>query len=101
MPSPLHLIKIKSVHHSYIFKNSRLRQTLTAPILGTVKGNTPAFPTTCDSKGAIMLDATTISSTIDTVNRAAAALGVSPNGDDGLTFTRREFNAETKGAHIF
>lgn len=48
-----------------------------------------------------MLDATTIHSTIDTVNRAAAALGVSPNGDDGLTFTRREFNAETKRAHIF
>lgn len=48
-----------------------------------------------------MLDATTIRSTIDTVNRAAAALGVSPNGDDGLTFTRREFNAETKGTHIF
>lgn len=48
-----------------------------------------------------MLDATTIRSTIDTVNRAASALGVSPNGDDDLTFTRREFNAETKGAHIF
>lgn len=48
-----------------------------------------------------MFDATTIQSTIDTVNRAAAALGVSPNGDDGLTFTRREFNAETKGAHVF
>lgn len=48
-----------------------------------------------------MLDATTIQSTIDTVNRAAAALRVSPNGDDGLTFTRREFNAETKGAHVF
>lgn len=48
-----------------------------------------------------MLDATTISNTIDTVNRAAAALGVSPYGDDGLTFTRREFNAETKGVHIF
>lgn len=48
-----------------------------------------------------MLDPTTISSTIDSVNRAAAALGVSPYGDDGLTFTRREFNAETKGAHVF
>lgn len=48
-----------------------------------------------------MLDFTTISSTIDSVNRAAAALGVSPYGDDGLTFTRREFNVETKGAHVF
>lgn len=48
-----------------------------------------------------MLDATTIRNTIDTVNHAAAALGVSPYGDDGITFTRREFNAETKGAHVF
>lgn len=48
-----------------------------------------------------MLDATAIRSTIDSVNRAAVALGVSPYGDDGLTFTRREFNAETKGAHVF
>lgn len=78
-----------------------MRQPLTVPILITVKGRRPASPTICDSKGTIMLDATTISSTIDTVNRAAAALGVSPNGDDGLTFIRREFNAETKGAHIF
>lgn len=48
-----------------------------------------------------MIDSTTIRNTIDSVNRAAAALGVSPYGDDGLTFTRREFNAETKGAHVF
>lgn len=48
-----------------------------------------------------MIDSTTISNTIDSVKRAAAALGVSPYGDDGLTFTRREFNAETKGAHVF
>ena len=42
-----------------------------------------------------------ISNTIDSVKRAAAALGVSPYGDDGLTFTRREFETETKGAHVF
>lgn len=48
-----------------------------------------------------MIDSTTISNTIVSVKRAAAALGVSPYGDDGLTFTRREFNAETKGAHVF
>ena len=43
----------------------------------------------------------TISNTIDSVKRAAVALGVSPYGDDGLTFTRREFETETKGAHVF
>lgn len=48
-----------------------------------------------------MINATTISNTIDSVNRAAVALGVSPYGDDGLTFTRREFETETKGAHVF
>lgn len=48
-----------------------------------------------------MINSTAISNTIDSVKRAAAALGVSPYGDDGLTFTRREFNAETKGAHVF
>ena len=48
-----------------------------------------------------MLNATTISNTIDSVKRAAVALGVSPYGDDGLTFTRREFETETKGAHVF
>lgn len=48
-----------------------------------------------------MINSTAIRNTIDSVNRAAAALGVSPYGDDGLTFTRREFNAETKGAHVF
>lgn len=40
-------------------------------------------------------------STINSVKRAAAALGVSPYGDDGLTFTRREFETETKGALVF
>lgn len=48
-----------------------------------------------------MINATTISNTIDSVKRAAVALGVSPCGDDGLTFTRREFETETKGAHVF
>lgn len=48
-----------------------------------------------------MINATTISNTIDSVKRAAVALGVSPYGDDGLTFTRREFETETKGAHVF
>lgn len=48
-----------------------------------------------------MINATTISNTIDSVKRAAIALGVSPYGDDGLTFTRREFETETKGAHVF
>lgn len=48
-----------------------------------------------------MLNATTIRNTIDDVKRAAVALGVSPYGDDGLTFTRREFETETKGAHVF
>lgn len=48
-----------------------------------------------------MINATTISNTIDSVKRAAVALGVSPYGNDGLTFTRREFETETKGAHVF
>lgn len=48
-----------------------------------------------------MINATTISNTIDSVKRAATALGVSPYGDDGLTFTKREFETETKGAHVF
>lgn len=48
-----------------------------------------------------MRNPNTISNTIDSVKRAAAALGVSPYGDDGLTFTRREFETETKGAHVF
>ena len=48
-----------------------------------------------------MRNPNTISSTIDSVKRAAVALGVSPYGDDGLTFTRREFETETKGAHVF
>lgn len=48
-----------------------------------------------------MINATTISNTIDSVKRAAVALGVSPYGDDGLTFIRREFETETKGAHVF
>ena len=48
-----------------------------------------------------MLNATTISNTIDSVKRAAIALGVSPYGDDGLTFTKREFETEIKGAHVF
>ena len=48
-----------------------------------------------------MRNPNTISNTIDSVKRAAAALGVSPYGDDGLTFTRREFEIETKGAHVF
>ena len=42
-----------------------------------------------------------ISNTIDSVKRAAIALGVTPYGDDGLTFTRREFETETKGAYVF
>lgn len=48
-----------------------------------------------------MRNPNTISNTIDSVKRAAVALGVSPYGDDGLTFTRREFETETKGAHVF
>lgn len=48
-----------------------------------------------------MINPNTISNTIDSVRRAAAALGVSPYGNDGLTFTRREFETETKGAHVF
>lgn len=48
-----------------------------------------------------MLNDTTIRNTIDSVKRAAVALGVSPYGDDGLTFTSREFETETKGAHVF
>ena len=48
-----------------------------------------------------MRNPNTISNTIDSVKRAAIALGVSPYGDDGLTFTRREFETETKGAHVF
>ena len=48
-----------------------------------------------------MRNPNTISNTIDSVKRAAAALGVSPYGDDGLTFTMREFETETKGAHVF
>ena len=48
-----------------------------------------------------MMNPNTISNTIDSVKRAAVALGVSPYGDDGLTFTRREFETETKGAHVF
>lgn len=48
-----------------------------------------------------MRNPNTIISTINSVKRAAAALGVSPYGDDGLTFTRREFETETKGAHVF
>lgn len=48
-----------------------------------------------------MINATTISNTIDSVKRAAIALGVSPYGDDGLTFTRREFETETKVAYVF
>lgn len=48
-----------------------------------------------------MRNPNTISNTIDSVKRAAIALGVSPYGDDGLTFTRREFEIETKGAHVF
>ena len=48
-----------------------------------------------------MINSTTIRGTIDSVKRAAAALGVSPYGDDGLAFTRREFNAETKEARVF
>ena len=48
-----------------------------------------------------MRNPNTIINTIDSVKRAAAALGVSPYGDDGLTFTRREFETETKGAHVF
>ena len=48
-----------------------------------------------------MRNPNTISNTIDSVKRAAAALGISPYGDDGLTFTRREFETETKGAHVF
>ena len=48
-----------------------------------------------------MRNSNTISNTIDSVKRAAAALGVSPYGDDRLTFTRREFETETKGAHVF
>ena len=48
-----------------------------------------------------MRNPNTIINTIDSVKRAAAALGISPYGDDGLTFTRREFETETKGAHVF
>ena len=48
-----------------------------------------------------MRNPNTIINTIDSVKRAAVALGVSPYGDDGLTFTRREFETETKGAHVF
>lgn len=48
-----------------------------------------------------MIDSTTIRSTIDDVKRAATALGVSPYGNDGLTFTRREFDAKTKGARVY
>ena len=48
-----------------------------------------------------MMNPNTISNTIDSVKRAAAALGVSPSGDDDLTFTRRELEPETKGAHVF
>lgn len=48
-----------------------------------------------------MRNPNTISNTIDSVKRAAVALGISPYGDDGLTFTRREFETETKGAHVF
>ena len=48
-----------------------------------------------------MRNPNTIINTIDSVKRAAAALRVSPSGDDGLTFTRREFETETKGAHVF
>lgn len=48
-----------------------------------------------------MRNPNTISNTIDSVKRAAVALGVSPYGDDGLTFTRREFETETKGTHVF
>lgn len=48
-----------------------------------------------------MRNPNTISNAIDSVKRAAVALGVSPYGDDGLTFTRREFETETKGAHVF
>ena len=48
-----------------------------------------------------MRNPNTISNTIDSVKRAAVALGGAPYGDDGLTFTRREFETETKGAHVF
>ncbi len=48
-----------------------------------------------------MRNPSTIISTINSVKRAAAALGISPYGDDGLTFTRREFETETKGALVF
>lgn len=48
-----------------------------------------------------MRNPNTISNTIDSVRRAAVALGVSPYGDDDLTFTRREFETETKGVHVF
>ena len=48
-----------------------------------------------------MMNPNIIINTIDSVKRAAAALGVSPYGDDGLTFTRREFETKTKGAHVF
>lgn len=41
-----------------------------------------------------------VSSIIRSIECAADALGVSPYGDDGRTFTSREYKAETKGLNI-
>lgn len=41
-----------------------------------------------------------ITNNINSVERAANALGVSPYGDDGRTFTAKEYKAETDGMNV-